>query len=125
MSQLTARINSKYAENSILNPDLQIFFSGLLPHCATGTTWGNKSEVLVVSPVVLHTKSSGYVGLKSSNPLQAPLMVANYLTEEYDSEVLIDGIRIIQKLMNTTILKTKYGIEFKIADYGECYQNHR
>ncbi|CAG9835424.1 unnamed protein product [Diabrotica balteata] len=133
MSQVTARINSKYADPSGSNPDLQIFFAGYLAKCAkTGEARAledpekpDNPKTLTMSPVTLHPKSKGYVTLKSKNPLDAPLMVANYLSEPEDVQVLVDGIRVIQKLMNTTVMKQKYGPELIKEDYGECNKKYK
>lgn len=127
MSQVTARINSEYADASGNDPDLQLFFSGFLAKCAysgeikaAADPENPKSpKVLLVSPVALHPKSHGYIGLKSSDPLESPKMVANYLTDEEDLKILISGIRIIEKLTNATILK-KYGISLAKKEYGTC-----
>lgn len=133
MSQVTARINSKYADPSGTHPDLQIFFAGYKANCAqSGEVRAaedpknpNAPRHLTVSPVVLHTKSTGHISLKSKNPLDPPLMYANYLTEPEDVAVLIDGIRVIQRLINTTVLNSKYGMELEYDSYGDCDKKHR
>lgn len=133
MSQLTARINSKYADPSGSFPDLQIFFAGYLAHCAKSgeinapldSSNPDLPKELTISPVVLHPKSRGYLTLKSKNPLEPPQMYANYLTEPEDVSTLIEGIRVTQRLANTTVLKNKYGIELMKEEYGDCNKNHK
>ncbi|XP_074042098.1 glucose dehydrogenase [FAD, quinone] [Leptinotarsa decemlineata] len=132
MSQVTARINSKYADPSGTNPDLQIFFAGFLAKCAqSGEVRALEDpehpkipKVLTVSPVTLHPKSKGYVGLRSKDPLKPPVMVANYLTEQADVDVLVAGIRVTQRLANSSVLKEKYGIELPRKDYGDCSKKY-
>ncbi|QIP11564.1 choline dehydrogenase [Spirosoma aureum] len=46
-----------------------------------------------ILPTLLKPKSVGYVGLRSNNPLDAPLIQPNYLEHEDDKMVLINGIR--------------------------------
>jgi choline dehydrogenase len=46
-----------------------------------------------ILPTLLKPKSVGYVGLRSNNPLDAPLIQPNYLEHEDDRMVLINGIR--------------------------------
>ncbi len=46
-----------------------------------------------VLPTLLKPKSRGFISLRSSNPLDAPLIQPNYLTEDADREVLISGLR--------------------------------
>ncbi|ERL90960.1 hypothetical protein D910_08302 [Dendroctonus ponderosae] len=130
--QVTARINSPYADPSGTDPDLQIFFAGYTANCATGSIGDPEDpenplakKDFTVSPVALHPKSRGYVGLHSSNPLDAPKMVANYLSHPDDVRVLVAGIRVIQQLANTTILRESYGMAPDHEEYGECLSKHR
>lgn len=128
MSQVTARINSKYADPSGKHPDLQIFFAGYLANCAKSgevrvaedPEHPDAPRHLTISPVVLHPKSRGHIALKSNNPSDAPLMYANYLSEPEDVATLVEGIRVIQKLANTNVLKNKYGFELDKEEYGDC-----
>ena len=46
-----------------------------------------------ILPTLLKPKSRGYVGLRSKNPLDAPIIQPNYLTEEADRMTLINGLR--------------------------------
>lgn len=126
LSQVTARINSKYAEPTGSNPDLQIFFAGFLAHCSSSPAAAEEEtdETITVSPVTLHPKSRGYVTLKSNDPLDSPLIHANYLHETDDINVLIDGIRVIQRLANTATLKNKHGMELARETYGECGERY-
>lgn len=132
MSQVTARINSPYADPSGTDPDLQIFFSGFLARCASSGEVRAAADpenpdapkTLIISPVTLQPKSKGYIGLRSSNPLDPPVMVANYLTEPYDAKILVAGIRVIQKLVNSSVLSSKYGIELDKVEYGDCERRH-
>ncbi|KAL1502268.1 hypothetical protein ABEB36_007434 [Hypothenemus hampei] len=132
LSQVTARINSPHADPSGRDPDLQIFFAGFTANCAATGTVGDPEDPehpdnpkeFTFSPVTLHPKSKGYVGLKSDNPLEAPKMVANYLTEEDDVKVLVAGIRIIQRLANSSVMQDKYGMTPDNEEYGDCAKKH-
>lgn len=130
---MTARINSRYADPSGSFPDLQIFFGGYNANCAksgeVNAPIDPKNPDLprdfTISPVVLHPKSRGHIALKSNDPLDPPLIYANYLSDPEDVATLVEGIRVVQKLANTTILKNKYGIELENEDYGPCNQNYQ
>lgn len=133
MSQLTARISTKYADPSGQDPDLQIFFAGYLAKCSkTGEAKAledpqnpNKPKHLTISPVTLHPRSRGAISLKSNNPLDPPSIKVNYLKDPQDMATLIEGVRIIQRLANTTVLKKMYGIEMIRDEYGNCGKQHR
>lgn len=55
-------------------------------------TWPT-TDGYIILPTLLKPKSRGYVGLRSANPLDTPLIQPNYLTHEDDRRVLIQGIR--------------------------------
>lgn len=132
MSQLTAILNTKFADSSGEHPDLQMFFAGYLANCASSceTTSDNDIEESAnpkhfsISPVVLHPKSRGEITLRSADPLASPRIKANYLTEPEDMATLIEGIRLAQQLANATILKDKYSIRLDIQPEGNCGKKH-
>lgn len=70
-------------------------------------------------PAVLHPKSRGYITLKSTDPLDAPKIFANYLDEDHDIKVLVEGIRFAIKLSETAALKA-YGIELDKTVVPAC-----
>ncbi|CAG9768182.1 unnamed protein product [Ceutorhynchus assimilis] len=131
LGQLTARIHSEYSTAD--NPDIQFYFSGLDDECArTGIpgelndiTNPRKRQNVFINPTYLHTKSKGYIGLHSNNPFDPPKIVANYLTEEQDIKGLRAGIRIVQKLIESPILKEKYGMMLENKTYGTCAEQHQ
>lgn len=128
MSQVTARVNTKYADPSGNHPDLQIFFAGYLANCAKSGEVRSLDDPekphapkhFTLSPVVLHPKSRGYITLKSKDPLAPPLIYANYLTEPEDVATLVEGIRVIQRLANSSTLQNKYGMVIDKEEYGDC-----
>lgn len=111
---------------------MQIFFGGYNANCAKSGEVNAPVDPknpdlprdLTISPVVLHPKSRGQISLKSKNPLDPPLIYANYLTDPEDVATLVEGVRVVQRLTNATILKNKYGIELDPEDYGPCNLNY-
>jgi choline dehydrogenase len=55
--------------------------------------------------------SHGYVRIKSSNPFDAPVIQPNYLAEESDRRVLLAGMRLARRLLQTKPLEPYYDRE--------------
>ena len=64
-------------------------------------------------------ESRGYLKLKSSNPLDYPLMYPHYLESPRDVDILVDGIKLIIKLANTPALQ-KYGLTIDTTPAKGC-----
>lgn len=132
MSQVTGILNTKYADPSGNHPDLQMFFAGYLAQCAdTGEvnafsdpTKPDDPKHLLMSPVVLHPKSRGDITLRSKDPLEPPVIRANYLTEPEDMAVLIEGVRLAQRLGAAPVLKEKYGMREDKTPVADCADKH-
>ena len=59
------------------------------------------TDGFTILPTLLKPKSRGYVGLRSGNPLDAPVIQPNYLAEETDRRVLLSGLRKTIEVMQT------------------------
>lgn len=140
LTQVTGFVKSKYAKDDV--PDLQLFFDGFSARCSEtgkedecsngtrGTPCGKR--IVNLRPTNILTRSTGYLTLKSKNPLVAPAIFANYLTEKMDVDVLIEGIKFTLRLANTKAMR-KWGMEldrtpaegceevmFGTEDYWKC-----
>lgn len=87
-------------------PDLQIFFEGALANCSITGLPGEPSHnggptPFRMIPVVLRPLSRGEVRLQSKDPTVPPKLVANYLKDQEDVDLLIDGIRWVYPTPNT------------------------
>lgn len=116
---------SKYAENQS-EPDIQFYFGGFLADCAVsgqvGELSSNYSRSIQIFPAVLHPKSRGYITLNSRDPYDAPKIFANYLDEDHDIKVLVEGIRFAIKLAETAPLRA-YGMELDKSPVAGCTQH--
>jgi choline dehydrogenase-like flavoprotein len=93
----------------------------------------SKAKTFSIFPIILHPKSRGRVMLNNPNPLEKPLLYANYYSDPEDVVVAIKAIRKTLELMNTNAMKSidarLYStplpacdqIEFDSDDYWECY----
>ena len=124
ISDVTAKVASKYAEDP-KNPDLQFYFGGYLADCAktgqVGELKSNGKRSIQIFPAVLHPKSRGYITLASNDPLAHPKIFANYLTEEHDVKVLVEGIKFAIRLSKTEALQA-YGMQLDESVVPACAQ---
>ncbi|XP_072016553.1 alcohol dehydrogenase [acceptor]-like [Amphiura filiformis] len=58
-------------------------------------------------PSLLHPRSIGSIRLRDSNPRHPPCIDPNYLEDQYDVDVLVKGMRLVKKLVDTSALKEK------------------
>ncbi|XP_023246416.1 glucose dehydrogenase [FAD, quinone]-like [Copidosoma floridanum] len=113
LTQVTAFLESSYTKRGV--PDVQVFFDGFSSTCArTGLDIECKDGSLgtcparreiVARPTVVQTRSRGYLTLRSSDPLDHPLIYPNYFTNETDMRVLIEGVKKIVEMTDTQTLK--------------------
>ena len=82
----------------------------------------NYSRSIQVFPAVLHPRSRGYITLNSTDPFDAPKIFANYLDEDHDIKVLVEGIRFAIKLSQTSALKA-YRMELDPTPVVGCAQH--
>jgi len=134
--QLAAFFKSKYQTDT--RPDIQFAFVPTLPPvglmCSRYPRIVDTSyfDRVTVIPLVLHPKSRGEVLLKSSNPLDHPLIYQHHFSESRDMKVLLEGLKEASKLAETEIFNNmgvyldrvlKKGCEnFKYgsSEYWEC-----
>ena len=132
MFQVTAKLNSKYADPSGDHPDVQLFFGGYLANCARTGVVGDPEDLenprnkrrVTISPVVLHPRSRGYLTLKSNNPLDPPLMYANYLSDPADMATMLDAINMTLRLGNARVLRQNYGFELDRSPLPDCVSKY-
>lgn len=81
-----------------------------------------------ILPIVLHPKSRGMVRLRNSFYNSQPLIDPNYLSNQYDIDVMIEGIKIIERLLEIEGVRLNNlpfpGCEafvFGSTSYWECY----
>lgn len=92
-----------YADENARSPDIQM-------HLGLGT--GIEAGVAVMpnggvtlNACHLRPRSRGSVRLKSDNPADMPLIDPNYLSDPYDREMSIRGLKLVQKILAQDALK--------------------
>ncbi|XP_076665164.1 glucose dehydrogenase [FAD, quinone] [Andrena cerasifolii] len=148
-----AFVNSKYADRTGDYPDVQFHFAPSSINSDSGdqikkivglrdrvynTMYKplNHAETWSILPLLLRPRSSGWVRLKSKNPMVYPDINPNYFTHKEDMDVLVEGIRIAMELSNTTAFQ-RFGSRphsirmpgchrypFDTYEYWECAIRH-
>lgn len=127
LTQTTGFFLSKYATDGV--PDLQIFFDGYSAKCAKT---GIKSECttgdintkcgrryIYSRPTNVLPRSTGELKLKSANPFEYPLINPQYLTNPHDTDVLVDGLKLLIAMTQTDSLKP-WGFELDTSVTPGC-----
>lgn len=94
-----------------------MYFDGLAPNCdkipldPEGPAYrkyddGSTATATYVwaRPTYLLTKSVGYIALRTSNPLDSPIIQPNYFQDPRDVLAMVESIRIVLALMDTQAL---------------------
>ncbi|KAH0950022.1 hypothetical protein HN011_000820 [Eciton burchellii] len=147
-----AFLNTKYADRSGNYPDVQFHFAPSsinsdgkhikeilgLKDRVYNTMYKPllKAETWSILPLLLQPKSTGFIRLKSKNPLAQPDINPNYFTHKEDIDVLIEAIRLALKVSNTNAFQ-RFGSKphmirmpgchmypFDTYEYWECAIRH-
>lgn len=105
-AETMAYISSKYQDPSVDWPDLQIFFAsysdvadgGLFSRRGAGVTYEYYSQVfehslyrdsIAIIPLLMRPESRGKILLNSNDPMEYPIIYANYFDHPKDIDVLV------------------------------------
>ena len=97
-SPLAERGGFLKTDPNLARPDIQLHFViGIVDDHARKMHlgYGYSCHVCVLRP-----KSRGHVGLNNDDPLEAPLIDPNFLSEREDVETLIKGVKMTQKILD-------------------------
>ena len=75
-------------------------------------------------PTLLHPTSRGTIRLNKTSPLQSPPLIdPNYLSDPRDVEVLVAGIRLVQKIANSSAFDffNSYSVRQLLVDFGSSH----
>jgi choline dehydrogenase len=97
------------SDESLGSPDLQLYFSPL----SYSTAPQGKRPLMSPDPYPAvrlgfnPTKptSEGWISLKSSDPFESPKFVGNYLSTEEDKKVMVSGMHLMRKFLQTNAMK--------------------
>lgn len=70
-----------------------------------------KGHAFSIGPTLLHPYSRGEIRLRSSNPLDAPSIRANYFADSRDADVMLEGVKLARTLAATKSFDQYRGTE--------------
>ncbi|XP_013143492.1 PREDICTED: glucose dehydrogenase [FAD, quinone]-like [Papilio polytes] len=134
--EVVAFINTKYANSSDDWPDMEFMMtSASIPsdggtqvkraHSITDEFYDEvfghltNKDVFGIFPMMLRPKSTGFIKLRSKNPLEYPLMYHNYLTHPDDVGVLREGVKAAVAVGETKAMK-RLGARFNDKPVPNC-----
>ncbi|GAB6025866.1 hypothetical protein CHUAL_011842 [Chamberlinius hualienensis] len=95
-------------------PDVQLIFQFLANTSPNKTT----SNVMCF-PFLLHTKTIGFVGLRSADPLENPIVNIQYLNNEEDMNRMVEATKFCVKLINSSAYEG-YNLTFQPETFNVC-----
>ncbi|XP_070500739.1 glucose dehydrogenase [FAD, quinone] [Chironomus tepperi] len=96
----------------------------------------SETSTFMVFPMVMRPKSRGRIKLRSSNPFDAPVIMPNYFSDQYDVDISVRGIRKLIELSKTNALRkidAKFlstpvpgckHLTYDSDEYWDCYTRH-
>lgn len=127
--------SNKTAEMSTRPADIQLFFDGfslkidgnqcknILANQRCNTK-SNDFEIIDIRPVNILPKSRGTIKLVSKDPSVRPKIDPKYLSVRSDIDVLIEGIKLAQELMNTKPFE-KLGATLVTPKHKRCTPKYK
>lgn len=101
--------------------------------CTSLAKHNNIRELDLISVILLHPKSRGSVTLKSSNPLDDPVIQMGYFRNREDLVIMREGLKYMSRIRNTTYYRNVKGylpkldvpgcedIPWDCDEYWECF----
>jgi choline dehydrogenase-like flavoprotein len=97
-------------------PQLEVImtdgYTGLKGYPATGTPLYGKGFFALIA-VVMHPLSRGNVHINASDPLGNPVIDPNYLSNQYDVDAAVAGIKACRKIATTAPLRDVWSSEYE------------
>ncbi|XP_075217853.1 uncharacterized protein LOC142322661 [Lycorma delicatula] len=72
-----------------------------------------------IAPLLLRPRSRGSIKLRDGNPYSHPIITPNYLRDEYDAAVLVEGAKIGYELSRTRAME-KFNVYIHNVTYPAC-----
>lgn len=63
-------------------------------------------DTIQIFPMIMRPRSKGWIELKDRNPFRYPAIVPNYFSDQRDLDIIVEGVRISQRLVQTNAMKS-------------------
>ncbi|PSN44246.1 Glucose dehydrogenase [FAD, quinone] [Blattella germanica] len=104
VSSTCAKVNTRFADRSIDNPDVQLIFT-TKNTCADSAMPICYYNAINFHSTLLRPKSRGYLTINNTDPFTQPLIYPNYFTHPDDVDAILDSFNVVIHLGNTQALK--------------------
>ncbi len=71
----------------------------------------SKYHAFTLGPTLIRPRSRGRITLRSSNPLDSPLIEANYFSDSRDVEVMLEGVKLARRIASADAFEKYRGPE--------------
>lgn len=71
----------------------------------------SKHHAFTLGPTLIHPRSRGRIRLRSSNPLDSPLIEANYFCDPQDLDLMLDGVKLARRIASAAAFEKYRGPE--------------
>lgn len=100
-------------------PDLQLNFTPSIPAPLAPVLPDLGGHACIFLPILVQPESRGEITLRSSDPLDAPVINPNYLQEEADVETLVKAVQLVRDLAKTKTFSELGGDELLPGDAAD------
>ena len=99
------------SSSSASTPDLQFY---------VGRGLDQRDEFITITVALVQPRSRGTIGLRSADPLAAPVIRTNYLTDAQDVAALVEGVALARRLGDVSRLRScaRRGDRARIVNSG-------
>jgi choline dehydrogenase len=97
---------------SAATPDLQVtFWNYSVTRRDAGGVVLHDFPAFTANAVLLRPQSVGHVHAKSTDPAEAPEILYNFLSADYDRRTLVSGVRLVRSILGNAAMKPFYEAE--------------
>ena len=114
-SNVAEAVAMVHTEANLPGPDIELIFAAV-PFLDHGFTTP-PGHGFTIATILLQPRSTGYIGLTSADPAEAPHIDPAYLTDEADMQTMLAGLRVGEEIMRAPALAPHVGAPMRPDRY--------